>query len=444
LRSPRPGLRPAPRPRHPATTPTAATAAAIALAALLSLSPLTLAADPAANTPDPLAGVQCILSGGTVVGGPCAIVNGAVSWQTSSVDNLYLAAINKGRAADGLAAIALPTSFSDESPNAQLLTLLNTERTDRGLQPVATETSTLDQAAATGAANRTDPDLGQINVSWGSVWGEGASALQVWFEWVYADGWGGSAAATPNLDCTSPTASGCWGHRHVLLGSYSGTAPNVGIAVTQIVGGQISAAIVLTQGTGRAATATASNASGFTDLGSATWAIPAITALHTAGAVNGTGPATFSPASPVTVAQLATMTGRLFHWPSTGATAPAGTPSWAAAALAFATAQGYLSPTTPPLEDATRGTAASLLAAALGWTGGAQTAASQGLICGTGAGLDLGGSLTRAQAAELLYRAAWIGHPASWGVVPATYTGNELVLGNPASPSLTQAFAAGC
>ena len=35
-------------------------------------------------------------------------------------------------------------------------------------------------------------------------------------------GWGRSPANTINGDCTSPSASGCWGHRDILLGIYVG------------------------------------------------------------------------------------------------------------------------------------------------------------------------------------------------------------------------------
>lgn len=438
--------------RHPA-----ATAVAIA-AAVLVAAPLAFAANPSANIPDPLAGVQCLLSAGQVVGGPCAVVNGSVSWQTPAVAQDYLNAINAGRHAEALGAIRLPSGFASETADQQFLTLMNTERADRGLPPVLAQTAALDQAAATGAADRTDPTLGQTGAAWGSVWGEGGSVLAIWFDWMYSDGWGGSAAATPNVDCTGPGAPGCWGHRDVLLGTYGSGGPAAGIAVGQLGGGQISAAIVLTAGAGRTPTAAATraaapaattpaptvDAAGFTDLLGAAWAVPAITALHAAGALHGTSATTFSPLSPETIAQLATMTGRLFNWRGDAAAAPAGTPRWAAADLAFAADHGYLAPTADPAAAATRGTAAALLAAALDWPGGAQAAASGGLICGTGTDLDLNGSLTRAAAAQLLYRAAWLARPALWANLPATYQGGVLLLGNPASPAVTQVFAAGC
>lgn len=427
-------------------------AAIFAAAAVLASGPLAFAADPTANIPDPLAGVQCMLSGGQVVGGPCAVINGSVSWQTPAVAQDYLNAINAGRQAEGLAPILLPSGFSAESAEAQLLTLMDTERNDRGLPPIVGQMQALNQAAATGATDQADPNLGQTGSAWGSVWGEGTSVMQIWFEWMYGDGWGGSAATTPNVDCTGPGASGCWGHRDVLLGTYGSGGPAAGIAASVLSDGQLSAAIVLTTGAGVAPAAVATTAAqpapptidGFTDLGAATWAVPAITALQAAGSVHGTSATTFSPSSPVTVAQLATMAGRLFNWPGDAAAAPPGAPSWAAAALGFAEVNGFLPAASDPAAAASRGTAAALLADTLGWSGGSQAAASHGLVCGTGTGLNLAASLTRAQAAELLYRAAWMAQPAAWGSLPATYQGDLLQLGNPSSPDVSQSVAARC
>ncbi len=39
--------------------------------------------------------------------------------------------------------------------------------------------------------------------------------LTAYASWFYADGYGSA-----NLDCTSPRAAGCWGHRHAVLWSF--------------------------------------------------------------------------------------------------------------------------------------------------------------------------------------------------------------------------------
>ena len=61
----------------------------------------------------------------------------------------------------------------------------------------------------------------------GGTWASGMTTLGSDFIWMYADGWGGSLANTPNTACTSPRASGCWAHRDALLGSNWGFTPRL-------------------------------------------------------------------------------------------------------------------------------------------------------------------------------------------------------------------------
>ena len=73
----------------------------------------------------------------------------------------------------------------------------------------------LDEAAAAGVRNGTDPLPPSTESPWrgfGSDWAS-TGPLLAYFLWMYDDGYPG-----PNLDCPSPGASGCWGHRHVILG----------------------------------------------------------------------------------------------------------------------------------------------------------------------------------------------------------------------------------
>lgn len=59
--------------------------------------------------------------------------------------------------------------------------------------------------------------------AFGGAWaGDSVNAVAALFGWFYDDGWGGSNG-TWNFDCSSPTASGCWGHRDELLGEWAGT-----------------------------------------------------------------------------------------------------------------------------------------------------------------------------------------------------------------------------
>lgn len=77
-----------------------------------------------------------------------------------------------------------------------------------------------------GARSGNDPNMLRVGNSipeeysiWGAVSGVAAPSVEatnaVVNAWVYKDGWMGSA--TENLDCTSPTAPGCNGHRRAVL-----------------------------------------------------------------------------------------------------------------------------------------------------------------------------------------------------------------------------------
>jgi hypothetical protein len=130
---------------------------------------------------------------------------------------LALADIDAARASEGVGPASLPGDFTGLSVPEQLLVLSNLERIDRGQPAIDGLSSSLDAAAATAAADDEDPT---INPSGGSgSWGEAAnweggesSSLASDFEWMYDDGYGSG-----NLDCTSPSASGCWGHRDDIL-----------------------------------------------------------------------------------------------------------------------------------------------------------------------------------------------------------------------------------
>lgn len=59
----------------------------------------------------------------------------------------------------------------------------------------------------------------------GGAWSAGLTVLAADYVWMYDDGWGGSAAATSNIVCTSAKSLGCWAHRDELLGYDPGYKP---------------------------------------------------------------------------------------------------------------------------------------------------------------------------------------------------------------------------
>ncbi len=59
---------------------------------------------------------------------------------------------------------------------------------------------------------RQDPKL-----SWAANWaGDFPAAVWAYLTWMYDDGY-----SSPNVDCATPSAQGCWGHRHDILARFS-------------------------------------------------------------------------------------------------------------------------------------------------------------------------------------------------------------------------------
>lgn|GEM_PF-6743320 len=95
----------------------------------------------------------------------------------------------------------------------QVFALTNFERIQRGLPALQWMTVPLDTAAQIGAETGADPHISTPYL-WDSNWigGDGVTAIWAMFVWMYNDGFG-----SQNLDCTSPTDPGCWGHRDDIL-----------------------------------------------------------------------------------------------------------------------------------------------------------------------------------------------------------------------------------
>lgn len=139
-------------------------------------------------------------------------------------------AIDNARAAEGVRPMALPSDYASLNENQQLFVLADLERVDRGLPGFDGLSSDLDRMAQAGAVANNDP-MGPSGASWGSNWAGGeASALLADYDWMYDDGPG-----SPNLDCTSANAGGCWAHRVNVLADY-GTQPSLGTGVAKVNG----------------------------------------------------------------------------------------------------------------------------------------------------------------------------------------------------------------
>jgi hypothetical protein len=123
----------------------------------------------------------------------------------------------RARAREGLGPMTLPTNFTALSIPAQLLVLADLDRVDRGLAPVAGLSSSLQPAAQAGAEQSRDPAFPAWTREGGSTWASTASSLWSEFLWMYDDGPGSG-----NVDCTTASDAGCYGHRHNILARYHG------------------------------------------------------------------------------------------------------------------------------------------------------------------------------------------------------------------------------
>lgn len=141
---------------------------------------------------------------------------------------LALSGLDRARASEALPPARLPADYGRLDVAEQLFVVVNLERIARKVPPLVGLAPALDDAAELAARDGADVTpagtYGPVAVrAVGATWAGGApNAVAAVFGWMYQDGWGGPKQTT-NGDCTSPTAQGCWGHRHVLLGEGTGT-----------------------------------------------------------------------------------------------------------------------------------------------------------------------------------------------------------------------------
>jgi len=169
---------------------------ALALA-LWCLAPAALAATPSENIPLGAEPSSCA----TEASAECE------HWVIERLDG--------ARADLHLGAYVLPADFTALSPDKQLLILTDLDRVAYRYTPVIGLNTSLSEAAQAGVREARDPMPLSAEGPWrgfGSDWAS-TGALIGYYLWMYDDGYPG-----PNRDCTSPGASGCWGHRKVILG----------------------------------------------------------------------------------------------------------------------------------------------------------------------------------------------------------------------------------
>ena len=115
--------------------------------------------------------------------------------------------INRGRAAENVPPLHLPTNWYSLTWNQQLLVIVDLERVDRGLPPFPGLDATLDNQAQVGANQNSDPPFNVFG-----IWAGGSNMTPLGADagWMYDDG--PSTNGQGNIGCTPQDASGCYGH----------------------------------------------------------------------------------------------------------------------------------------------------------------------------------------------------------------------------------------
>ncbi len=213
----------------------------------------SLAASMAApyNPPANISPTPDVMDSGTCTGSPgaytCAnpCVTPQLTWPAFtngvSCTNYVLKAINAAMAQEGAGPMVLPSNWYSLTVPEQLFVVADLERVLRGYPPYLGLNAALTAEAQNAAAKNADPGLASgfdvgIDAAGdygsGGSWSQGFNVLVADYFLMYDDGWGGSAANTANIDCTSATALACWAHRDELLGSDPAFNPGVGLFCT--------------------------------------------------------------------------------------------------------------------------------------------------------------------------------------------------------------------
>jgi len=164
-----------------------------------------------------------------------------------------LAAIDRARSFEHVRPMTLPDNFTKLTFAEQTFVVSNLERVDRGLRACRGITSQLNRTAAKAAQERVDPAPTSSSVNrfvvltYGSNWTANFGPLAGDYGWMYDDGYG-----SYNVDCTSPAATGCWGHRDVILSTYNDKPLLISGAGSDKQNGLVSIAQMFVGGQGQA------------------------------------------------------------------------------------------------------------------------------------------------------------------------------------------------
>lgn len=128
-----------------------------------------------------------------------------------------LAAVDRGRAKEGIAPLRLPPNYAQLPFDQQMLLVVDGERVARHLQPIVGLVAGLDQLAGQGAAAdtlapRPGGNYGHLKLDAAAGF---ANALDLDYEWLYDDGPGSGTSG-----CTHRRHAGCWADRNRVLAHF--------------------------------------------------------------------------------------------------------------------------------------------------------------------------------------------------------------------------------
>ena len=217
-------------------------ALAFAPLALATAAPATALVNPTANIaprPNIFSSGPCRSTGKALsCANPCLASGPGVGAHSARCARFALEAINNARARLGERPLVLPSNWLALSVPEQLFVIVDLQRVSAGYPAYLGLNAALSREAQRAANARRDPGIapgfaighnpaGQPGFD--GAWAMGSSVLAADYVWMYEDGWGGSARATPNRLCTGPGVWACWSHRDELLGS--ATSPSAGVGL---------------------------------------------------------------------------------------------------------------------------------------------------------------------------------------------------------------------
>jgi hypothetical protein len=132
---------------------------------------------------------------------------------------LTLAAIDSARAREHLGPMRIPADFGLLSVAEQLLVVVDDERVDRGLVPIAGISAALDRLATKGADRSRLPASpgGRFGPSDAEWLGDIDNGLDADYQWMYNDGPGSGLPG-----CSAEHRGGCWVDRGIVLDRFGG------------------------------------------------------------------------------------------------------------------------------------------------------------------------------------------------------------------------------